>query len=374
MPKKQADVFSILQTLMEGTGLHSALRASASRRFALQLRQESTCVIPKPLDDAGKSGEVDLNLYKAAAHLDTMLEDRGAMFGTLLEFLSVSTPQRDHRFIGRSLSRDREISVGRSSTYAKLVGIAALTQRGDVAWYAPMTEIWDHGLPLRGDVVRFTKRLPKEDGPDYLAATFPYKKDRPASKVDRLLALEFKGRAKALTFTSAAFAKWRQQATNIRGRTATRKFVNISSWTVGLNYVCAEAPRARERSALLVEDPRIATPDELPVISEDAPVDPVIRRHLARSCRAHGAGLLVPHVLHGLRPEGLTHPPVWRIGSRHYIGDWIAVGREGTVERCVPSVSARNLAPARGWFVPEAHHRIPKAVESATTVSARAAA
>ena len=297
--------------------------------FVLDLRKVRGFVAPPGVSKL--VGDVTLNLALGAHYFFTAVQGREPTFGLVQDFLSFST-QRDgrHVFTGSSLGGDAESNASYSNLFAKIVGVAFMSEHADATWFAPLLRLWGTGLSTPAGTIDLRKRHPKKDGPDFLCAPF----DPSASaSLDPLYVLEFKGRTGALTFDHGAFKSWRSQARNIQAKSPTGA-VNLKSWILAFNYAF-EHGTGREQSALLVEDPWTETERAEPLEPARASIETVVREHIARQCSKLGAPLLAPAVLAGRRVEnGSMLPAIFRVrhprlSNRRYIGGFATWGLDG---------------------------------------------
>ncbi|MCC6639810.1 MAG: hypothetical protein IT386_01460 [Deltaproteobacteria bacterium] len=276
-------------------------------------------------------------------------------YGAIHDWIALSVPgQAPHRFTGTSLGEDSEVGGDLSSTFAKVVGLAFMSEYAGACWFKVLRPLWDAVLATAQGNVEVSKVRPDDDGPDYLAAPFD-----PASAVQGgpFYAVEFKGKKAKVEFASETFKGWSRQAANIslRGQNAA---VNLKSWVLAFNYGFERAGGSREESTLLVEDPEIA-PDAPALEPDRVNGSSIIRDHLSRQCVVLGASILAPHVRLGRSLEGAKDlPPVYRIDhqrlkNRRYIGHWFSLTPQGDLIATpeAPSTQWRVIERGPRWLV-----------------------
>jgi hypothetical protein len=297
--------------------------------LALDLKKVRGFVPPPGV--AKLKDEVTLNLGLGAHYFFTLVQHREPAFDLVRNFLQFSTTVAGrHVFTGSSLGDDTETNQAYSNLFAKVTGVAFMSEYAEATWFASMSRVWDSGLDVPGGKVTFKKRHPSKDGPDFVSAPF----DPAASGcADPLYVLEFKGRTGTVKFTHKVFSDWRHQAVNIRA-TGPAGPVNLKSWILVFNYAF-EHGKGRECSALLVEDPPTEQADVPPMKRVRGSIETVVREHLSRQCPRFGVPRLAPAVLAGRPVEDLRAlPTVFRVRSqgladRRYLGAFANLGPNG---------------------------------------------
>jgi hypothetical protein len=302
--------------------VNTALRTHPVR-LGFDLQRAPNFDPPPAIENLGRS--VMLDLARGCQMLWTVALGRSRVSYACLElFIDLSAPGPGlHRFSGSRFGTDAELATSFSSTFAKLIGLAFMQQYAGTCWVAELDLFWRNGLQTKAGKVDFSKKRPKEHGPDYIAAPFdPTKR----TGQEPYYALEFKGRKAPLTFTHKAFRAFAKQAENIQV-SKDRRILNLKSWVLLYNYGFVEPIDSREICTLLVSDPESA-PRKPRVSPEDDDGSWIIREHLARQCLQLGAAVLAPLVRAGIRNSvSAIELPVYRVahpelGDRRYIGRW----------------------------------------------------
>lgn len=272
---------------------------------------------------------VDLDLVAGCQLLWTVVMNKSIVsYAAIDDWLALSDPNAKlHRFTDSSIGDDSEVGGDISSTLAKVVGLAFLSEYAEACWFTVLRPLWENVLTTNLGDISVSKNDANEFGPDYLAAPFD---PANAAAGGPFYAVEFKGRKAKIEFQSQTFTKWSTQAGNIALRNVQDgSAVNLKAWVVAFNYGFEKAQGSREESALLVDDPEVAS--GAPHL-EPKPINgsTIIRDHLARQCRLLGAPQLAPYVRRGLALDGAKDlPPVYQIdhqklAGRRYIGIWLA--------------------------------------------------
>lgn len=320
--------------------LPSRYASTGERRFGFQLK--NTIGFEPPAAISALRDSVNINLASACHYFYTCVERDEPAFTLVDEFNRLSIRSREsHAFRNCALSRDNEIANARSSSFAKLIGIGFMARYARSTWFCPVNRV-EPPLTVGDSVIARVGRKRPGDGPDYLSSEFD--PTRAPNNTSTVSPLEFKGRSRALHFTSKQFQKWRAQATNIEARTNKNRIVPMKAWMLAFNYACVETKGCRESSALLVEDPWCHDTGEENSLDVEVPLhESVIREHLSRQCRNLGWSMLGEHVVLGQALRSATQSPkLYRLKDpkahgRRYIGRWATWGLGGEL---IPAISS----------------------------------
>lgn len=189
-----------------------------------------------------------------------------------------------------------------------------------------MGELWDSEFLTSAGNITCQKRQARSYGPDFLAASF----DPADFSGDVFHAIENKGSAKAVGFSTEQFRKWLRQARNIRLRVG-REPVAVKSWVSAFAYGFDADNRD---STLLLADP--PSDEQGGTGALKSSWSALVRMHLARRCRLLGQYALGEAVLYGREPRQ-PFPAVYRVshpqlGARRYFGAWYVRRPDGTLQ------------------------------------------